>query len=279
MLLFKQIIPTTVLVLLLSVGTGYGAATDFPLYTVDEAITAKKGNPRTIYVDTRREEEFQTVRIPSSINIPIHFIKTKSYLKNMDIILLNQGYSLSQLQREGELLKDKGFRVMILAGGIAAWHQEGQRLEGDRFAMHALHHISAAELLSEASSSFVKLSVNISSASKNNKILGESLHQAVNGAEDLPKLINSINSRGLDERSGVLIFNEKGDYSLLETLPKQCSPTIFFLNGGMEEYQLKAEQHLAMLQPKEQRIKTFGGCSTCPPASDISDIDKKEETQ
>ena len=47
------------------------------LISVKDATEAKKNNPLTIFVDVRAEEEFQKIRIPDSINVPVHSLKQK----------------------------------------------------------------------------------------------------------------------------------------------------------------------------------------------------------
>jgi rhodanese-related sulfurtransferase len=98
------------------------------LISVKEAIEIKKENPRTLLVDVRGEESFKKIHIPDSINVPLHFIKTKGYLKNIHVILVNRGYEQNRLLHQAELLNKKGFEIVVLSGGLAAWSQLGGKL-------------------------------------------------------------------------------------------------------------------------------------------------------
>jgi rhodanese-related sulfurtransferase len=258
-------------VLLLPAGTAYSTDTPVPIYSVTEAIAMKKQEPRTIYVDTRREKEFLAAHIPSSVNIPLHFVKAKAYLKGMKTILINQGYNLEQLRREGGILQQRGFEVAILAGGIAAWHQQGQPFESESFTEQDFSLISGTELMQKNSSSFFKLLLDISvvdqqGAEKQSVFPGTVLRHPVSSKEDVARLLDVVEDHSLDERNSILILEENGDYSQLESLTKRCKPTVFFLKGGLQEYQRQLERQRAMLQPREKRLKKVGGCSSCPSA-------------
>jgi rhodanese-related sulfurtransferase len=259
-------------VLMLLAGAAYSADTPVPTYSVTEAIALKKQDSRAIYVDTRNEKEFLAAHIPSSINIPLHFVKAKMYLKGMKTILINQGYNLEQLRREGKVMQQRGFDVAVLAGGIAAWQQQGQPLENEDFGEQDFSLIPAVDLLHRNSSSFFSLLVDISLADqqeeeKQSVFPGTVIRHPVRGKEDASKLLDVIRNHDLDERDSILILEENGDYSQLKYLAQQCRPTVFFLQGGLKEYQRQLERQRAMLQPREKRLKKVGGCSSCPSGS------------
>jgi len=269
----KQIlrIATHLAILPLLAGIAYSADVPVPIYSVTEAIALKKQDTRTIYVDTRNEKEFLAAHIPSSVNIPLHFVKAKAYLKGMKSILINQGYNLDQLHREGGILQQRGFDVAILAGGIAAWHQQGQPLESEDFGEQDFSLISGAALMHKNSGSFFSLMVDISAADqreeeKQSVFPGTVIRHPVRGKEDASKLFDVIRNHDLDARDSILIVENNGEYSQLKSLAKRCKPTVFFLKGGLQEYQRQLERQRAMLQPREKRLKKVGGCSSCPSA-------------
>lgn len=102
------------------------------------------------------------------------------------------------------------------------------------------------------------------------EIIPETISIPAEDSRVIKKITRFIEEKGLDEKTAVLIFNQDGNYQILDDLPSFCRPTIFFLEGGISAYQTALENTQAMLQPKEKRIKKIGGCATCPPAKDIN---------
>lgn len=99
------------------------------------------------FVDVRAAVEFEQVRIAESINIPLHLIKTKSFLKNAPIVLVNDGRSSAELEQACQALRHDGFQqVTVLEGGLNAWRENSRPLAGDPFAQARLNRMSAAEL-------------------------------------------------------------------------------------------------------------------------------------
>jgi rhodanese-related sulfurtransferase len=240
------------------------------LLSVEEAIDLKNDDPRTIYIDVRRQDLFKKSHIPTSINIPLHFIKTKQYLKSMKLILINEGYFLEPLYKEHDRLAKLGFDTRILAGGIAAWNQQGQELTGVSFPHDLTLHLAPANSMTSAIRlDKIKLFIDISEMSQEDIFQGATILPTAN-QEDVDNLLTFIEGQGLDEKSAVLIFNQEGNYQLLEDLPPYCRPTLFFLEGGISAYQAAITSTQAMLQPLEKRTKKIGGCATCPPATEIS---------
>lgn len=132
------------------------------LLTVSEALGLKENDPRTIFIDVRSEIKFNKNRIPTSINVPLHFVRTKQYLKTMRVILVGDGYDTTLLLNYTEKLRKKDLTVHVLAGGIAAWHQQGQKLLGDEFKHLELHKLPASKLIKIREQSSIVASINIS---------------------------------------------------------------------------------------------------------------------
>lgn len=242
-----------------------GEASDI-LLSVDEAIALKKNNPRTIYVDVRSEELFNRSHMPTAINIPLHFVKTKQYLKNMKVILVNEGYTLEPLYKEYERLTQSGFAPSILAGGIAAWSQQGKQLTGSAYPDKAAIRTAPAEIMVPGNRpGTIKLLIDMS-ATGQGELLADAIAFPVVKKADVDSLLAFISDQALDSKSAVMLFNRDGNYQLLDKLAKTCRPTLFFLQGGTAAYQTALNNTQAMLQPREQRIKKTDGCPTCPPA-------------
>lgn len=240
------------------------------LISVKDAIEAKRNNPRTIFVDVRAEEAFQKIRIPDSINVPLHFVKTKGYLHNMSVILVNQGHTQSRLLFQAELLNKKGIETVVLAGGLAAWSQQKGKLAGtDSAESGMLHEVDPAVLSLTDFTRYIDVSPEQTAG--DSTLLSNAEHVPTFSLNDLPALAALIDVEGQSPLATVLIFDQKGEYSLLENLPDKCRTTLFFLQGGSDGYDKNLLQQQAILEPKSERMKTIGGCSTCPPVKNITD--------
>lgn len=257
------------LVLLSAAGSAVAASRDVSvLISVKDAVAMKKNKPCSLFVDLRRAAAFSRVRIEGSINIPPHFVRTKQYLRSMAVILVNEGYGLEALVRLAKDLNERGFTASVLNGGLAAWHQQGQRLAGDPFAGQGLHLLPAVALLpSDSLSHFDRiLDISAGAGEKTTASFPRSEPLQVEKREDFERLVKAVNALDHDPSATVLILNREGNYDLVASLPKHSSVTIFFLKGGLAAYRKAVRQQAAILRPRKQRIKKTGGCATCPPA-------------
>ena len=116
---------------------------------VESAIDAlAKG--RVTIVDTRTADEFNKYRIPSSLNIPLHAVKTKAFLKSQAFLLVNENHTSVDLETACSNLKREGYnKVGVLQGGLFLWHARGGILDGDTIAARRLSTIRPAELVQE----------------------------------------------------------------------------------------------------------------------------------
>jgi len=95
----------------------------FPVYAAEKAclVQAKylKETGANTFVDVRNKTFFEIKNIPGSLNIALNIIKTKSFLKNKNVILLGNGWNEPALIEECMQLKSKGFKsIKVLSGGI-----------------------------------------------------------------------------------------------------------------------------------------------------------------
>jgi rhodanese-related sulfurtransferase len=240
------------------------------LISVKDAIEAKRNNPRTIFVDVRAEEAFQKIRIPDSINVPLHFVKTKGYLDNMSVILVNKGHTYNRLVFQAELLNQKGIETVVLAGGLAGWSQQKGNLAGPGSAESGmLHEVDPAALSLTEFTRYIDISPEKTAG--DSPLLSNAEHAPITSLDDLPALAALIDAERQSPLARVLIFNQKGGYGLLENLPGKCRTTLFLLREGSDGYDKNLLQQQAILEPKSERMKTIGGCSTCPPVKNKTD--------
>jgi rhodanese-related sulfurtransferase len=89
--------------------------------SAESVLQKLKEKREIILIDVRNSKKFEKFRIPGSINIPLFAIKTKTFLKSKPLVLINEGYSYSQLEQECMILRNSGFKASILDGGIYYW--------------------------------------------------------------------------------------------------------------------------------------------------------------
>lgn len=85
--------------------------------------------PGTI-VDVRSPFEFQKAHIPSSINLVLHTLWTKGFLRGSPLVLAGTGSLYTEVEQEIARLRQHGFDAYVLSGGVAAWRRAGYRLAG-----------------------------------------------------------------------------------------------------------------------------------------------------
>lgn len=195
-------------------------------------------NKNVIIIDVRKPEDFEKIKIPSSINMPLFSVKTKQYLKSKLLILVNEGYNYSQMEQECINLRKAGFKVYILHGGLYYWVQNGAPLEGVISSKKSLNKISPSVFLTEKDYSNWII-VDVSSAEKiDEPLLGRSIFVPFAGNSDKfsSSLEKSLDKIKTDEFSLILICNEKGEnYDKIEAiLEKSKTNRIFFLEDGKE---------------------------------------------
>lgn len=259
-----------------------GDATAHAKYVLSaqEAMARLRDDPLVILVDVRRKLDFQKIRIPGSINIKLPFIKTKQYLKGMKVILLDSGYDSARLLFRANILNENGFDVSVLAGGMAAWHQHGGKFEGDSFAVRDLHFIPPDSLLSLLKDPATYTFIDISSEQKSGdaSLLPRLFHVPVQTEKDIAGLITFIRDLHLNKLSTVVILNTEGKYKKVMSLPEHCDASIFFVVKGLRGFQQARQHHSDMLRSREERLKTVGGCPTCPAANKHTRESKPEQT-
>ena len=99
------------------------------------ASEIKKLSPGALIVDLRHENQFEKYSIPGSLNIPYFSLKTKSFMSDRQVVLIDDGFEGDSLYTQCEELARYGFSdVNILVNGIYAWirsnHFSGKNVAG-----------------------------------------------------------------------------------------------------------------------------------------------------
>jgi rhodanese-related sulfurtransferase len=247
-----------------------------PSYAIspDAVLYKLKQNQKITLVDVRSREDFKRLHIPGSLNIPLHAIKTKGFLKSVAVVLIHEGFQYSLLATECRQLTDKGFKVHILDGGLPAWKRSGNKLAGDLFALDTMQIVSPHELIQEVDYENILL-IDVSSSKSNFSRQWMPHSEHLPGSSDpgewLRRLDRLIKSQKNQPFFTILICNETGDgYHNLNKILTTVGINAFFLQGGVVGYGRYLEDLMLTWQSRDSRIKTSRKCRTC-----VKEIEKK----
>ncbi len=235
------------------------------LSSVQSVYEGWSGN-EVLLVDVRRSEEFQQYQIPGSLNLTPFSIQSKNFLKNKRIVLVNEGRYLSQLEGLCLRLKNKGFQsVVVMAGGLHAWHQARFPLTGDGLELSKLSRISPDELIAslyERDWMFIDLDQSLNGLSD---FLPESSvieYQANKG--EFIAAVNQAN-RQLNQSllAGFVVVNSQGEnYKQIQRLLQLTEAKyIFYLSGGISEFKRFMNTHSSLLSRSAKGFKETHRCS------------------
>lgn len=232
-----------------------------------ETLAYMRGNKDVMVVDVRSGPAFSKVRIPGAVNIPLYAVRTKMFLKNKKIVLVNEGFHRADLMEGCTALKHAGFEAHFLYGGLAAWSKKGMPLEGDAFTAHELNKINPAELFQETESLHTVL-IDMSEKgfnSFNTSLKTEHFPVKKNDLTALKRLCARIDKVSKNRQVSVVLTNDTGSgYQLIEKqLSDLGAPLVYFLDGGTNGYLFFEEKHLRMNSNRNERIVKMPGCSSC----------------
>jgi rhodanese-related sulfurtransferase len=237
--------------------------------SVEKVLQKLKEKREIILIDVRNSKEYEQFRIPGSINIPLFAIKTKIFLKTKPLVLINEGHSYSQLEQEGRSLRDSGFTVSILNGGLHHWKQKGAPLEGDVFAQRELNKISPQIFFTEKDyENWIVIDVSQSEESEAYNLFPHGIHIPYSDEPEqfISKLKDIIGKRTGDPFLSILICDENGEhYEKIEKLIQKASiNSVLYLKGGIEGYRTFLQQQVSIWKGKGNTRKTVKKCTSCP---------------
>jgi rhodanese-related sulfurtransferase len=231
----------------------------------DTVLCKLKQKQRIALVDVRNPEDFARLHIPGSLNIPLHAVKTKSFLKPFLMVLINEGFQYSLLESECRQLANLGFNAFILDGGLPIWKRKGNRLAGDLFALEEMQIISSQVFFREKdyeNSLVVDISQTRSEASSS--LFPYAKHIPI--VDDIG--VSAAGFRKLISKNksfqSIIIFNETGEqYEKAEKILNRMGIETYNLQGGVAGYWKYLEGLRLSWKPRDSRMKTASNCKPC----------------
>ncbi|MHB8894639.1 MAG: rhodanese-like domain-containing protein [Candidatus Geothermincolia bacterium] len=242
------------------------------LISVPEALEESSDVKGLTFVDVRSADAFARLRIPRSINIPLYAVKTKAFLRDKSIVLINEGFQMRPLETECEALVAGGVRsARVLEGGIAAWAGRGGSLEGDPVYLRDIRLLPQATYAAEPEREHLLTVFVGERADAAREILPGAVLVpfAAGGEEFLGRLEKAVRLAPAANVTTVLLVDEAGmDYQRLRFIHdakrfRGERPVNFYcLADGLEGYRRFRELRIAIAAGEDK--KTVGGCPTCP---------------
>jgi len=233
----------------------------------DAVLYKLKQNQKITLVDVRNPEDFERLHILGSLNIPLHAVKTKVFLKSVAVVLVNEGFQYSLLATECRQLTDMGFKVFILEGGLLAWKRSGNKLAGDLFALEEMQLVSPHVLFQEKDfENILVIDISPVKSKISRQWMPHSKHLPVSSdpGEWVRRLYRLITSHKNQPFFAILVCNETGGgYHNVDKILANAGVNAFFLRGGVVGYNRHLEDLMLTWQPRDSRIKTSRKCGTC----------------
>lgn len=215
------------------------------------------------FVDVRTASEFEKYRLSDSINIPLHQIKTKGFLKTRTVVLVNEGRNTSELEAACIELRRNGFeKLSVLNGGLFAWNVANRNLEGNAFEQLSLNHLKPEELFELRTNKGLTV-LDVSSTVKKDPLRKWLPDQVLkvpfknsSREKSLVQIEAAIKKQyKLRPSSRLLLIADNNDvYELLnERLKKsKLSSRLLRLDGGINEYREYVARQQALWKQQEQ---------------------------
>lgn len=245
---------------------------DGTLYLEPEKMAAMLRNPEeAAWVDVRSQEAHERAHVPGAIPLPLFAVKTKGYLKNRRVVLMDEGWGSPALETECRKLRSMGFAdLWIWPGGLQAWRQLGGSVEGaadagfDRLPPEA---VSAVEGAADWRV--------VSAEGGDHGLAGAWVIPFATGGEaEFAAALGAALAKS-PEVVSVLIATEQGfHYDRLAPALARLDVIPYYLEGGWSAW--KAHRKLTDALPGRQAIVARsetaggkpprgGGCGGCPP--------------
>lgn len=221
--------------------------------------------PPPLLVDIRNPNEFRLVNIPGSLNIPTRTLKTKHYLKSKPLILVAKGFNINRLKTTAKDLKQSGFmQITILQGGLNLWQRHGLPLAGQLTAKKALKFITPEDYIQTQNNNPFFL-IDISQEGLHHPQFKQTIH--IPYRQDKDNFFKKFSAviKLTDLSKPVLIIAKTGQHyeSIQKRLKSLALVNLFYLAGGLENFQQFSQNHVAMVKAYDKLGSIMNEAGQC----------------
>lgn len=230
------------------------------------ALKLDVNNKSAQFVDVRDQDAYSRFRIPGSINMPLDFIRTKTFLKGKTLVLVDEGYRRLRLEKTCADLHSRGFNPSILAGGLSAWQAAGGAMEGDSFAAAEIRSVDVLTF-QEENGAQTWLVIDVSARHVCKDLIPRAVHLPLaNQADKAVAQLRGAVPEGWSPAGVVMVCDEKGErFDRIDALARLAGiSNLVYLRDGREGYDAFLRNRTRMQAPSGERVRVSGGCKTCP---------------
>ncbi len=238
-----------------------------PAMPVEKVRYQLKHRQTITLVDVRRPEDFERLHIPGSLNLALHAVKTKDFLKSSPLVLVNDGFHHTPLEIECRRLRKLGFDASVLDGGLRAWNRMGGPWVGDLSALPDMQTVAPRIFFLESRSEN-NLMLDIS------PVRSEASRNLVPDARHLPERADTdrwetalkrvLSHHTFQPFGSILVFNESGEgYERFAMLTERMGVDAFYLQGGIAGYKRYLNNLARLRQPRNSRMVADNTCGPC----------------
>lgn len=239
------------------------------LYLAAADVLTKEGDSADLaFVDARDHRLHEAAHVPESLNMPLHAVKSSAFLRSRQMVLFDEGWGNPAVEAECRRLREKGFAVWILRGGMTGWQAAGGDLEPHSAPAIALAGLQPLDYL--ASSGFDDwLVVDVRSeaqASENWIPDAVNIPFAGEGEREFCDIVASLVAQRR-EYTRLLVVGADGRESeqAWSALPSLSECTAFYLAGGYEALRQQLALGTAMAHRRTEHTGMPSGTGMGPP--------------
>ena len=229
-------------------------------------VKGEMGKGGLTLIDVRPSLYFDDYHIPGSINMQPFVIKTRRFLKNKKIVLVDRAVSFCRPLEIRQQLLAKGFKqVLVLKGGLTAWNKDTVNSSLSTLQKHFLQGLLKCDWIKPSiidlrkEDAFKKRnisgSVNLPYETRDKKQIARFLDEAAKTVD---------NRAGREPLHPIILVDSSGrtGAALVSAFKKNQRPFTYFLEGGTREWYLEADY-----QPSQESTRPgkapLKGCPSC----------------
>jgi len=239
------------------------------MISVESLLRRQRAKEDITLIDVRDHSVFEKCHIEGSLNVPLYAVRTKKFLKSTILVLINEGFRYTKMAEQCKRLREAGFMVWMLEGGLNAWREAGASFVADDLSVSDLNKVSAQDLFAEKNSAgWVAIDGRKSKQAEDVvPLLGiVPVVSLDNRGEITPSIAEFVKIRGEKRVTIFVLFNDDG--RCFDSLEKAVRNTgirnLFFLRDGLAGYRAFLASQEALSTKHDGSKKTVLKCPNCP---------------